>query len=85
MPCIGKKKNVPAILISSVNLIQIADGAQHHHAFNPAPVNGIRYFNSLRVLALRNQSLDLVRTYFVFIFIQSAHLIISLFYLFSVP
>ena len=72
---IGHQKNVLTLLKPSVDLIQIAYGAQHHNASDSAPVNFIRDLYCFRILSFCYQCFDLVHTGLVLKFIQGTHLI----------
>ena len=65
-----QQQHVLCILIPPVHFVQIADRTEHHHAFHPAPVNGIRNFRRFSVCPFRYQRFYLFRPYFIFIFIQ---------------
>ncbi len=67
---IGQQQHVLRVLIAPIYLVYIAYGTEHHHALHPAPVDGVRDFGSLREISLSYQGLYLIRSYFIFIFIQ---------------
>ena len=71
---ISQQKHISGILVTSVNLIQITDGAKHHHALHPPPINGIRNLCGLHIFSLGNQILYFIRSYFIFILIQGTSL-----------
>ena len=56
---ICQQHNVPRILITTVDLIKVADGAKGHHASDPSPVDLVRDGRRLRVLSLIDQALNL--------------------------
>ncbi len=69
-PVIGKQEHIFGILIPPVDLVQIADGAEHHDAFHPPPVNGVRDLSRLGEILFLYQRLYFFRFYFIFILIQ---------------
>ena len=74
MPLICHFQQKLRILKPPVDLIYIADCAEHHHALYPGPVYGVRHLRCFYVFFLGNQRLDFLCAYFIFIFIQGCHL-----------
>ena len=71
---ICQQQHVLCVLIAPVDLIQIADGTEHHHALYSAPVNRIRNICRLRIISCCYQFLYFIRSYFIFKLIQGISL-----------
>ena len=59
---ICQKQHISGILVSSIDLVKVTNGAQHHNTFDSAPVNGIRNLRSLRILPTADQVFDFFRS-----------------------
>ena len=67
---IGEQQDLPALIVSAVDLVQIADGAEHLHTLDLAPVDRVGDLHGFRIAPLADQCLDLVRPELVLVFIQ---------------